>query len=271
MFDPLPDDLAAALAVAAPHLGPYAAVHYVAEVDSTNDVALSLAASGSAEGTSVLADHQRRGRGRRGHAWFSPAEAGLYVSIIVRPEVSQGAPPLLTLGAGVALAEAVTTVTGLPVELKWPNDLVIGRPWRKLGGVLTETVSAGAKMYAVVIGIGLNVRPVVLTSSLAGRATSIETELGRFVDRAALLVDLLARVRGVTERLRRGDVIDVTTRWRQFARRGLGATVRWTDARGEHRGVARDIDEDGALVIAGREEVERVIAGDVAWEDVPGE
>ncbi len=271
MFDPLPDDLAVALAVAAPQLGPYAAVHYVAEVESTNDVALSLAASGAAEGTSVVADAQRRGRGRRGHQWFSPPEAGLYVSVIVRPGMEQGAPPLLTLGAGVAMAEAVTHISGLPVELKWPNDLVIGRPWRKLGGVLSETVSAGPKMEAVVIGIGLNVRRVALPSSLADRATSIEGELGRFVDRAALLMGLLARMRSIMERLHAGDRQTVTARWRGFARRGLGATVRWVDARGDHRGVARDIAEDGALVVFGHEGMERVVAGEVMWQDVPGE
>jgi BirA family biotin operon repressor/biotin-[acetyl-CoA-carboxylase] ligase len=271
MFDPLPADLAAGLAAAATHLGPYANVHYLAAVESTNDIALSMAASGAAEGTSVVADVQRHGRGRRGHAWFSPPGAGLYVSIVVRPEMSGGAPPLLTLGAGVAMAEAVTDATGLPVELKWPNDLVIGRPWRKLGGVLCETVTASGKIAAVVVGIGLNVRPVALPASLAGRATSIEDELGRVVDRDALLVALLARMRAIMDRLHAGDRGSVTAAWRQFARRGLGATVRWADARGDHRGVASDIDEDGALIVVTREEQYRVMAGDVIWEDVPGE
>jgi BirA family biotin operon repressor/biotin-[acetyl-CoA-carboxylase] ligase len=271
MFDPLPDDLAGALAQAAPRLGAFGDVRYRAEVASTNDIALALAAAGAIEGTSVVADLQRHGRGRRGHEWFSPPEAGLYVSVIVRPEMANGAPPLLTIGAGVAMAEAVTHITGLPVELKWPNDLVIGRPWRKLGGVLAETVSAGARMDAVVIGIGLNVRHVAVPASLEGRATSIETELGRFIDRAALLVEVLARIRTIMERLHAGDRQGVTTRWREFARRGLGATVRWIDQRGARRGTARDIDEDGALIVATREGQERVVAGEVKWEDVPGE
>jgi BirA family biotin operon repressor/biotin-[acetyl-CoA-carboxylase] ligase len=271
MFDPLPDDLAAALARDAPRLGPFAAAYYRAEVESTNDVALALAASGAAEGTSVVADVQHRGRGRRGHEWFSPPGAGLYVSVIVRPGMEHGAPPLLTLAAGVAMAEAVAHITGLPVELKWPNDLVIGRPWRKLGGVLSETVSAGARMDAVVVGIGLNVRHVALPSSLARPATTNETELGRFVDRGSLLVEVLAQMRVSMERLHTGDRHSVTGRWRGFARRGLGATVRWVDARGDHRGVARDIDDDGALIVAGREGTTRVVAGEVIWENVPGE
>jgi BirA family biotin operon repressor/biotin-[acetyl-CoA-carboxylase] ligase len=271
MFDPLPDDLADALAQAAPRLGPFVDVRYRAEVESTNDVALALAAAGVAEGTSVVADVQRHGRGRRGHEWFSPPEAGLYVSVIVRPEMSKGAPPLLTLGAGVAMADAVTHVTGLPVELKWPNDLVIGRPWRKLGGVLAETVTAGAKMDAVVIGIGLNVRHVALPPGLGARATSIDAEVGRFVERAGLLVEVLTRLRAIMDRLHAGDRQGVTRKWREFAGRGLGATVRWNDAHGVRRGVARDIDEDGALIVVGREGAERVMAGEVIWEDVPGE
>src|SRR5690606_16318828 len=127
--DLLPDDLAAALDGATARLESFARVHYCHEVESTNDLALALAAEGAPEGVSVMAGAQRRGRGRRGHEWFSPPGVGLYLSVIVRPEMAPGPLPLLTIGAGVAMAEAVVATTGLPVELKWPNDLVIGRPW----------------------------------------------------------------------------------------------------------------------------------------------
>jgi BirA family biotin operon repressor/biotin-[acetyl-CoA-carboxylase] ligase len=271
MFDPLPDDLAVALVHAAPRLGAFGAVRYCREVESTNDVALSLAAAGAPEGTTILADVQSRGRGRRGHEWYSPSDAGLYLSVITRPEMSQGA-PLLTLGAGVAMAAAVSTVSGLPVELKWPNDLVIGRPWRKLGGVLAETVSVGAKIEAVVVGMGVNVRQVSTPANLRGLATSLEAELGRFaVDRTLLTVELLAQFRLVMEPLHANGRHAIIARWRGFAKRGLGGTVRWTDARGEHRGTARDIAHDGALLVATPWGDERIVAGEVTWEAVPGE
>lgn len=271
MFDPLPDDLAVALAHAAPRLGAFGAVRYCREVESTNDVALSLAAASAPEGTSILADVQRRGRGRRGHEWYSPAGAGLYLSVITRPEMSQGA-PLLTLGAGVAMAAAVAAVSGLPVELKWPNDLVIGRPWRKLGGVLAETVSVGTKIDAVVVGMGLNVRHVPMPADLRFQATSLEAELGRFaVDRTLLTVELLVQLRLVMEQLHAGGREAIIARWRGFAKRGLGGSVRWRDIRGEHRGVARDIDEAGALIVATPAGDERIVAGEVTWEAVPGE
>src|SRR5688572_33176370 len=100
-------------------------------VGSTNDEALALADAGAVEFTAVLADEQRAGRGRRGRSWASPPGARMYLSIIARDEGLGAEVPLVTLAAGVAVAEAVVDVSGLPDELKWPNDIVIGRPRRK--------------------------------------------------------------------------------------------------------------------------------------------
>ena len=143
--DTLPPDLIHALVSAEPRLAGFARLRYFAEVDSTNDIALALCNAGAPEGTSVLADVQHAGRGRRGRTWFSPPGAGLYLSVVVRMGESARTLPLLTLAAGVAAADAVAATSGLPLELKWPNDLVIGRPWRKLGGLLCEAVGAGSE------------------------------------------------------------------------------------------------------------------------------
>lgn len=266
MFDALPDELAHALTTAAPRLGPYGDVRYCAEVESTNDVALSVAAAGAAEGVSVIADAQRRGRGRRGQGWFSPPEAGIYLSVIVRPDAAHGLVPMLTIGAGVAVAEAVEVVSGLPVELKWPNDLVIGRPWRKLGGVLAEAVSTGARLDAVVVGVGINIRNTAFPPELAGRATSIETELGRGIDRGLLVVELLARLRAMMAHVRSGDHASVASRWRRLAASGLDASVQWAGPQGVRRGVARDIADDGALLVEAGGHLERIVGGPVTWE-----
>src|SRR6185436_9792131 len=110
---------------------------------STNDVAAHLAELGANEGTIVAADAQTAGRGRLGRSWFSPPGAGLYVSIVLRPsgDLSKTGNPsaLLTLASGVAIAEGVGASTGLPVEIKWPNDVMIGR--RKLAGILAEATA----------------------------------------------------------------------------------------------------------------------------------
>src|SRR5690348_5353678 len=137
--EPLSADLAEALArVNLRRLG--STVLFFSTIGSTNDLAASLAASGDYEGAVVIADAQTAGRGRRGRIWFSPPGAGLYVSVLLSPARAVRAPEraaaLLTLTAGLALAEAVECATGLGPAIKWPNDLLVGR--RKLAGILAE-------------------------------------------------------------------------------------------------------------------------------------
>src|SRR5262249_40520503 len=150
-----------------------------------NDVALENIGSASlsgerSEGFIVVADEQTAGRGRRGRTWFSPPGAGLYVSVVLAPATARVDPAratlLTTLCAGVALVEGVERAPGLRADLKWPNDLHVSR--RKLAGILAE--GAG---NTVVLGYGVNVATAALPPELRERATSLETELGRSVDR----------------------------------------------------------------------------------------
>jgi BirA family biotin operon repressor/biotin-[acetyl-CoA-carboxylase] ligase len=265
--NPLPADLAEALVAAEPRLGGYAQVRYFAEVGSTNDVALALASSGVPDGTAVLADAQRAGRGRRGRSWFSPPGAGLYLSVIVRSGQAAESLSLVTLAAGVAVAASVAAITRLPIELKWPNDLVIGRPWRKLGGLLCESVGTGARVDSVVVGIGLNLQHLAYPPDMADRATSIEAELGRPVSRSTIVVDVLGRLRDAMRRLQAGERDWVSSAWRQFGGIGLdGAPIRWQEQGTPRRGLARDVDADGALLVERDGRVERLVAGEVLWE-----
>ncbi len=268
MADPQPAELADALDAARARLGPFGHLKYYDEVASTNDLALALAGAGAPGGTSVLADAQRAGRGRRGRDWFSPPGAGLYLSVIVRPERAAADLSLVTLAAGVALARAVRIATGLGCELKWPNDLVTGRPWRKVAGVLCEASGvAGESLDAVVVGVGVNLLPAAYPPEIAQRATSLELELSRPVDRPRLIVEILAGLAEATQRLWDGDRAWVLEDWRRFGRAGLGgATIRWNDREGERQGAARDIDADGALLVDADGRRERLVAGDVKWE-----
>lgn len=264
--DPLPRELSDAIEGAHARLGAFRHVHYYRELGSTNDLALTLAAAGAAEGTTVLADHQRAGRGRMGRRWFSPPGAGLYLTAIVRPGAA-GWLPLTTLGAGVAVARALTAVSALPIALKWPNDLVIGQPWRKLGGVLCESSGSGAEIDALVVGIGVNLELSAIPSELAGVASSIEAELGRPVDRSRVVVEVLAELQGVLSRLRAGECAWVCEEWRRFGRDGLrGVRVRWDDQGVERFGFARDLDDTGALLVESAGRIERLIAGEVRWD-----
>jgi BirA family biotin operon repressor/biotin-[acetyl-CoA-carboxylase] ligase len=264
--DQQPRDLAAAVDGEHARLGEFRRLHYFHEVGSTNDIALSLAAAGAVEGTSVLADRQHAGRGRLGRTWFSPPGAGMYLSAIVRPG-SVDWLALTTLAAGVAVARAVTTVSALPIGLKWPNDLVIGQPWRKVGGVLCESAGSGAEIEALVVGIGVNLEPTAAPPELANVATSIETELGRPIERSRLVVEVLAELNGILARLRAGDRAWVCDEWRRFGRAGLhGARVRWDDQGMERFGFARGLDDSGALLVESAGRIERLIAGEVRWD-----
>jgi BirA family biotin operon repressor/biotin-[acetyl-CoA-carboxylase] ligase len=239
------------------------------KVPSTNDLAAALAERGASEGCAVIADAQSAGRGRQGRSWSSPAGAGLYISAILRPP--HHAVPLLTLAAGVAVADAVKASSGLDPRLKWPNDVYIGE--RKLAGVLAEAGSlheeGAGELYGqlkyVVVGIGINVMPAAHPPDVAARATSIEGELGRGIDRGLLLTECLVGLATRYDELRSGRSGDVLWAWRARARESLGRTVEWDAAGGSRRGIASDIDETGALVVRTDEGVERIISGEVRW------
>ena len=267
MPDPLPADLAEALQASSNRRGAFGdCVYYFHETASTNDVAAALADRGAVEGTIVLASAQTAGRGRMGRVWHSPPDAGLYVSIVCR---TARAAPYLTLAGGVAAAEGISASTGLPVEIKWPNDIVLtsGAPprRRKLAGVLAEGVSTPDGLLHVILGIGINIRPAAYPPGLAARATSIETELGRPVDRGAVLVELLDALAGLVRDLSNGDSADLLARWRALAPSAEGSAVECDTPAGRLTGTAAGIAADGALLVRVGDRIERVISGEITW------
>src|SRR6476620_10596077 len=157
MSDPLPADLASALESTQEARGPFGSrVFYFNQTGSTNDLAARAAEHGDPEGTLFVAAAQTAGRGRLGRTWFSPPDAGLDVSTIVR---RASLAPWLTLAGGVAVAEGIRAATGLPLQSKWPNDLVaIGsagfRARRKIAGILAEASSGADGVNSIVIGMG---------------------------------------------------------------------------------------------------------------------
>ncbi|HXT70883.1 MAG TPA: biotin--[acetyl-CoA-carboxylase] ligase [Vicinamibacterales bacterium] len=267
MSSVLPAELQSAIEMAHGRLGGFDRIEYFPEVASTNDLALARAARGAPHGTVVVADAQNAGRGRLGRVWHSPPEAGLYLSAVLRAESWEGTLSLVTLAAGVAVVKGLGAATGLVPELKWPNDVVVGRPWRKLAGILSETVSAASQVDAVVVGIGINVRAGAYPPELGHRATAIEVELGRAVDRWGCAVEVLAALSEAASRLSKGDRAWVAADWRSCGAAGLrGSPVRWQDGNQTRFGTAVDIDESGALIIDVAGGRERVISGEVFWE-----
>ena len=265
-----PDDLAAAIARARPRLGRLASTILCFEtVGSTNDEAArqSSVVGHQSEGLVVVAEEQTAGRGRRGHSWFSPPGSGLYVSVVLAPATATIDPAravtLLTLAAGVALAEGIERATGLRIDLKWPNDLQVSR--RKLGGILAESSGTTDRTDSVVVGYGINVRRSAFPPELRDRATSLESELGRAVDRHPLLAETLAALSRRYEDLLAGRFDAILDAWRRLAPGASGARVAWTTNAGTASGVTAGVDELGALLVRIDDRLERIVSGEVLW------
>jgi BirA family biotin operon repressor/biotin-[acetyl-CoA-carboxylase] ligase len=257
----LPEEFSNALVLAGERVGLFARrMLWYPEVGSTNDIAGALAERDADEGLVVIADRQTAGRGRLGRSWASPPGAGIYVSVVLRP--SSSAAMLLTIAAGVAVAEGIASATGLSPQVKWPNDVQVGG--RKLAGILAE----GAVGH-VVLGVGINVQPAAYPADVAARATSIETELGRPVDRGLVLAECLAALASHYRELQNDCGRLVVDAWRRRAAPMLGRRVEWESAGQRLTGVAENIDDDGALIVevgaGGARARVKIRSGEVRW------
>ncbi len=166
--------------------------HYFAQVESTNSLLATMAANGAPAGTVVVAEEQSAGRGRMARHWHSPRGSGLYLSLLLRPEIELSRVTSLPLVVGLALAEVLTPLAPeTPPQVKWPNDVWLAG--RKVGGILCELRMEPDAPYYVVVGIGLNVNlaPAEIPADLRQRATSVAIAAGRTVSRPALLMALL--------------------------------------------------------------------------------
>jgi BirA family biotin operon repressor/biotin-[acetyl-CoA-carboxylase] ligase len=266
---PLPDEFADPLKRAADRIGAFVGrVLWYPQVTSTNDIAVTLAESGAEEGVVVAADGQSTGRGRHGRAWASPSGVGIYATVILRPAAHVA--PLVTIAAGAAIAEGIESATGLSVRVKWPNDIFIqghGGPGtdRKLAGILAEGSPGPAGDSWIVLGFGINVLPGAYPADVAARATSLEAELSRPVDRGLVLAECLAALSNRYEDLRAGRVPAVVKAWRSRAASTFGRPVEWNHEGEVQHGVAHDVDPTGALLVRTNAGVRRVISGEVRW------
>jgi BirA family biotin operon repressor/biotin-[acetyl-CoA-carboxylase] ligase len=232
----------------------------VAETGSTNDDVLALARAGAPHGTVLLADAQTRGRGRLGRSWVSPPGANLYLSALLRPDLPAAALPPVTLAAAVAVAEALNEA-GARASIKWPNDVLL--MGKKCAGILCESVVRGARVDALVVGVGVNLNWSELPSELAAIATSVAGVLGRVVDRSAFAVDLLGRLERWLDAVF-ADGAAVIAAWKHLSNT-LGQRVTIADGAASFTGRARDLDADGALLVErDNGSVVRVRAGEIA-------
>ncbi len=231
---------------------------------STNDIGLALAGQGCPEGTVIVADMQTGGRGRLGRSWVAPAGTGLLFSVVLRPELPVAQASALAFLGALAGAAALRALYALAVELKWPNDIMLGT--RKLGGVLAEIVAESGVVRRAVVGVGINVNMSEddFPPELRAEAVSVAQKLGSRVPRAPLL-------RRVLEEMdRRYDVVrreksakSLVHEWRATAPH-TGRIVRVKHNGEEQEGTVAGFDDDGALLLRSQSgSVRRLLAADV--------
>jgi BirA family biotin operon repressor/biotin-[acetyl-CoA-carboxylase] ligase len=230
------------------------------EVDSTNDVVESLAKEGAPEGTTVMAERQRQGRGRQGRAWFSPGRGNLYVSVLLRPKISATDLPALVPAFGLGVAEALEEFVSVRAELKWPNDVLVRG--RKIAGILTESVIQGGEVNYVVVGIGVNLNIDNLPEDLADTATSVRLEIGTQVDHEAFVPVFFRQLDLVYRRFNSQGFAALTDAWN--TRDALRERQVRLDT-GMHilEGIAKGINPSGALILETPEGRQQISAGEI--------
>src|ERR1700758_4941598 len=190
-------------------------IYHFFKVDSTNRVGLELGHAGEPEGAVILGEEQTAGRGRSGRGWHSERAAGIYVTLLLRPKLAPVQAPLLTMMAGLSAHTAIQAQTGLAVDLKWPNDLLLGG--KKAGGILTEMHAEPSQVRFVIVGIGLNVNQEKFPAELASIATSLRIQTGKQQSRLELLVRLLREFENDYNRFLHEGPAGVTEKFEAFS------------------------------------------------------
>ncbi len=242
-------------------------IRHFETTDSTNRIALSLAETGAAEGTVVVAEEQTAGRGRLGRSWFSPPRVNLYASVILRPSLPMAEAAQVVLVGAVAAARAIASMCDGPPEaqprIKWPNDILLGG--RKVSGTLVETASQGELLRHLVLGIGINANLAEkdLPEDIRGIATSLAIACGHPVSRVELARRLFGEIEASYLRFRQEGFGPLAAEYETLSEM-WGKPVRVTLTQGSVEGIAEGLEPDGALrlrLLSGS--AERILAGDV--------
>ena len=238
-------------------------IHHFFKVDSTNRVALELGQQGEPHGALVVAEEQSAGRGRTGRVWLSEKSTGIYMSILLRPQLTPVQAPALTLAAGLAARDAVAEQIGLATDIRWPNDVLLNG--KKLCGILTEMFAEPDRIRYVVVGIGLNVNHVKLPVPIANIATSLRIETGRVHERVELLVRLLRHFESYYNQLCAHGTASIVARFLEVSSYATGKRVRVTAAQETFLCTTAGLDPSGLLRVKrddGR--VETLLAADIS-------
>ncbi len=236
-------------------------LHHFFRIASTNLEAMQAAAAGAPEGSVFVAEEQTAGRGRGGHAWHSERSSGIYCSVVLQPAVAPADVLMLSLAVGLAVRDAVQQVTGLPADLRWPNDLLLNG--KKFCGILIEMNAEVTRVRYVVVGIGMNVNQESFPPSIEALATSLRMETGRAWSRVELAAALLKSLDREYRRLQDSRARDDLRRhFEQASPSARGCRVR-VEEDGGYEGVTEGLDERGFLRVRTESGTRTVLSGGV--------
>ncbi len=238
-------------------------------IDSTNRACKELGKSGGLHGTVILANEQSNGRGRLGRDWDSKRGDGIYMSLLLRPNLMPKEASLLTLLAALSVNKGIRTITGLNSFIKWPNDIVVNG--KKVCGILTEMQSLQNTLDFVVVGIGVNVNQEVFPEKLSHSATSLAIECGQKMDINLLAVEIIKAFEYYyLEYTRHKEFIFVNEYNDNLVNRMQ--RVRIVDSNSEDIGLALGINDSGALLVrlSDSDKVIEVVSGEVSVRGIYG-
>lgn len=244
-------------------------IHYFKEIDSTNNYAKKIAYDGCEDGTVIIAERQASGRGRLGRSWESNMGKGIWMSVVLRPDISPESIQLITLAASVAVVKAIRDTTGIVTGIKWPNDILLDG--KKLCGILVEMSSEMDRINFVVIGIGINIGQdrEDFSEDLRNKAVSLSSyirknELSIEFTRNMLVGKLLTEIEKYYKLILKGKREEIIQEWKNFSVI-LGKEV-VVSCRGEDfSGFAEDLTDEGKLVIRSHDGIAKlIISGEVS-------
>ena len=244
-------------------------VLYFDTIDSTNTKAQELAEKGYPSGTLVVADKQESGKGRRGRSWVSPSGTGIFMTLMIKPDINPNNASMLTLVAALAVAKAITSVTGEEALIKWPNDIVVNG--KKVCGILTEMNAQFDYINHIVVGIGINVHNESFPEEISQMASSLMIEAGgkRF-HRAQIIAETMSYFEQYYDTFLKTQDLSALVREYDELLVNMNKAVRVLDPKEPFDGKAMGITPKGELIVDTWESRKLVSSGEVSVRGIYG-
>jgi BirA family biotin operon repressor/biotin-[acetyl-CoA-carboxylase] ligase len=235
-------------------------IRYEPVAKSTQILAHQWAKAGAMEGSLVIANEQQAGKGRLGRDWHSPAGSGIWLSLIVRPPIPIQQASQMTLLAAVAVTSALIQMTTIPIQIKWPNDLLING--KKVCGILTELRGEQDRIDYMVLGIGINVHQQSFPPSLEHVATSLAIEKKQEYSRARLIAAMMKELEQHYRQYLQDGFAPIQTKWEQLSS-SIGKKITAKTPQAEVVGIAEKLQDDGSLLVRTGEELVAIYSAEI--------